>query len=173
MSSLAFYASPFEDSSDSTPPDSGQDRKKISRGKTIKRRPNPHVAAMIEHIHESTGTKQAGEHHEGEDNMGEFQPPEHPVSERTAEQTTSDAPKLAPKPYAGGDVPVGPVTVEGFDSAIPGPGPGNHSSPHPYVPYYTAVAGSPDKPQGAASLHGDEQERRDSLMKKLDYMMTV
>ena len=131
------------------------------------------MAAMIEHIHASTGTKQGEEHAEGDDGMGEFKPPGHPVSERGDGPSTSTSaePKLAPKPYAGGDVPVGPVAVEGFDTASPGPGPGNHSSPHPYVPYYTAAAGNGDPSQGAASLHSDEQERRDGLMKKLDYMI--
>ena len=167
MSALAFYASPFEDSPPSAAAAQGQDRKKISRGKTIKKRPNPHVAAMIQHIHESTGTKP--EDGEGDSpDMGEFKPPAPPRSGRS-EESSAPTEVPPPKPYAGEDAPVGPVTVEGFENG--GPGPGHHASAHPYVPYYTAAAGSGPHLGHTVDIHSDEQQRRDGLMKKLDYMI--
>tara|TARA_B100002051_G_scaffold267095_1_gene295098 strand:- start:278 stop:769 length:492 start_codon:yes stop_codon:yes gene_type:complete len=120
---------------------------------------------MIEHIHESTGTKPDDA---SEGDMGDFKPPAPPIPGRTEESSTSkDNPP--PKAYAGGDAPVGPLSVEGFANG--GPGPGNHASPHPYVPYYTAVAGGDARPAGTGDLHSDEADRRDGLMKKLDYMI--
>ena len=164
MSSLAFYASPFEDSPAEDEGRRGSGKGRISRGKTIKKRPsvpNAHVAAMIDHIHESTGTKPDEDSH-----MGDFKPPGPPVPGKSPDAASQ--PPRAPVPYAGGDAPVGPVRVEGFEGG--GPGPGNHSLAHPYVPYYTAAAGNMEAtPSGA--LHGGESVRREELMKKLDYMI--
>ena len=173
MSSLAFYASPFEDSA---PPETeenvGRKRKPISRGKTIKnhkRQPtnNAHVAAMIDHIHKSTGTKP-----DEDSDMGEFNPPGPPVSgnKDTVKPSShqEQEPPRVPMPFEGEDAPVGPVRVEGFDS---GPGPGSHSSAHPYIPYYTAAAGDQAHQVPSGALHGGSTERREELMKKLDYMI--
>ena len=164
MSSLAFYASPFEDTPAQDEGKRGPGKGRISRGKTIKKRPSipdAHVAAMIDHIHESTGTKPDDNSH-----MGDFKPPSPPVP--GGRQGSEEHAPRPPAPYAGGDAPVGPVKVEGFDNS--GPGPSNHSPAHPYVPYYTAAAGSMEgTPSG--SLHGGESARREELMKKLDYMI--
>jgi hypothetical protein len=166
MSSLAFYASPIEDS---PPPSAGKtavERKRISKGKTIKKRPDipdAHVAAMIDHIHKSTGTRP-----DDRDDMGEFRPPGPPESGRTAGDATPAGAHL-PGPYAGGDAPVGPMRVEGFETG--GPGPTHHGAAHPYVPYYTAAGGDMVHPAPSGSLHGGEADRRDELIKKLDYMI--
>jgi hypothetical protein len=124
---------------------------------------------MIDQIHESTGTRR-GDHNDESSDMGQFNPPAHPVSgkEKKIGEGEARAP-TAPAPYAGGDAPVGPVRVEGFGDGAPGPG--GSQSMHSYLPYYTATADGMGPAAASGAIHGDEGARRDELLKKLDYMI--
>ena len=165
MTSLAFYASPIEDSP--VPSAQGTPAKRVRHG-TFKKKPSAHVEKMIEQIHGSGGP----DHQSGEDSadMGSFNPPAPPVSAKEKKIGEREArPDEQPAAYAGGDAPVGPLKVEGFADGTPGPG--HSGGAHSYLPYYTATAAGmgPDAPSG--SVHGDEAGRRDELLKKLDYMI--
>lgn len=180
MTSLAFYASPIEETAAPDGPSKGASSGgRLGPRRTYKKRqsdiPGAHVAAMIEQIHESTGTRPhdesgAGSSGDGAPEMGSFEPPAAPVSgaEKKVGEKEARAP-AAPAPYAGADAPVGPLRVEGFGDG--GPGPAAPTSAQSYLPYYTATASGIGHNATSGALHGDDAARRDELLKKLDYMI--
>ncbi len=175
MTSLAFYASPIEETQSPDGPSKGSSAQKLGPRRTYKRKPSSnslpaaHVAKMIDQIHESTGTHRQ-DHGDDSPDMGQFNPPAHPISGKEKKIGEEEArPPAAPAPYAGGDAPVGPVRVEGFGDGSPGPG--SSDSMHSYLPYYTATADGMGPSAASGAIHGDESARRDELLKKLDYMI--
>lgn len=165
MTSLAFYASPIEESTGT--PAQGSSTKRV-RHSTFKKKPSPLVEKMIEEIHGGG----AGGHRGDEDSpdMGSFNPPAPPEPGKQKKIGEHEGrPDTQPVAYAGGDAPVGPVKVEGFADGTPGPG--HSGGAHSYLPYYTATAGGMGGGSPSGSVHGDEAGRRDELLKKLDYMI--
>ena len=172
MASLAFYASPIEDTVSAEGPSRKGAAQKLGPRRTYKRKPGgegipaAHVAKMIDHIHESTGTTPEGD----SPDLATFNPPAPPVSGKAKKIGESEGPPpTAPAPYAGGDAPVGPVQVEGFADGSPGPG--GPATGHSYLPYYTATADGTGIAAQSNSLHETDAARRDELLKKLDYMI--
>ena len=172
MSSLAFYASPIEDTVSADGPGRKGAAQKLGPRRTYKRKPGgegipaAHVAKMIDHIHESTGTTPESD----SPDLATFNPPAPPVSGKAKKVGESEGPPpTAPAPYAGGDAPVGPVRVEGFADGSPGPG--GPATGHSYLPYYTATADGTGIAAQSNSLHETDAARRDELLKKLDYMI--
>ena len=149
MSSLALYAAPI-DNNDNTSEMNDIDRKRQTRSKTLKKRPNhgSHVTSMINHIHQS-----AGDDDSDDANMSDFSPPPPQESSgmqrRIANEGTSrdEGTHEAAKPD-------GPVTTEGFDKL-----PNTYASDYynKYVPYYNQMSQSTGN--------------KDELLEKLNYMI--
>ena len=147
MSSLALYAAPIDNNdntigmndnsrgmNDNSRGMNDIDRKRQTRNKTLKKKPNipgSHVTSMINHIHQSVDVE-----NDSDTNMADFSPPPAPESagvqrridnetnnknDNTEDTTSSDS----------------PITTEGFDK-LPNTYANDYYKQH--VPYYNQMS---------------------------------
>jgi|TARA_R110002073_G_scaffold139344_3_gene289591 hypothetical protein len=149
MSSLALYAAPI-DNNDNASEMNDIDRKRQTRSKTLKKRPNPgsHVTSMINHIHQSESADDSTD-----TNMADFSPPPPPESAGMQRRIYNE-PSISNDDGDDSTKPDGPVTTEGFDKL-----PNTYSSDYynKYVPYYNKMSQSTGN--------------KDELLEKLNYMI--
>ena len=174
MSSLAFYAAPIEEAGTAPTTRGGAQTRRGGRKRnaTIRKKPDlakRHVAAMIEHIHQATGTDPS----EASQNLADFDPPPRPELQ----------PEAPPAPYAGEDAPVGKsgfVNLVASD-AEPGGHVGGAMAKEAHArdftarglqregftpPYYSDMGDASGRDEHYPLVGGREQ-----LLKKLDYMI--
>ena len=177
MSSLAFYAAPIEEEGIIRPTQGGAQGRRggRKRSSTIKKKPDlakRHVAAMIEQIHQATGTDSS----EVGGALSDFDPPPRPELQPEAQTT----------PYAGEDAPVGKSGFVGL--VAPDQAPGGATGPAAGAvdpaahardfttrglqregftpPYYSDMGNASRRDESYPSIEG-----REELLKKLDYMI--
>jgi hypothetical protein len=155
MSSLALYASPI-DNNDNNDNSNGMgmnniDKKRQTRNKTLKKRANnsnsnSNVAAMINHIHQSSIADDSAD-----GDMADFSPPPQPQSAGVQRRIDNEEPVAHANNEEETD---GPITSEGFNSL-----PSTYASDYykQYVPYYNQM-----------SQNGGN---KDQLLEKLNYMI--
>ena len=155
MSSLAFYAAPIEEVNNKINDGTTIDKKRESKmNKTLKRRPanRSHVQAMIDQIHQSTGTEE-------ESGLASFDPPAPPESVGAARRESREG-SGGPAGYSSpdnGTFQDAPVTTEAFDG-LPSTNPEDYYQR--VVPFYNKVNQGPSQGQN-----------KDELLTKLNYMI--